>query len=800
MIPANNLRKGVLVFSAALVVMLLWLSISFLLVANTERKDARFLTQFMETDALLRDAAIVLAEERSASYWLTGIDGLFFAVDSLIQPRAKTDDALAAVTSHLRKVISDQQFSSHLRFQPTHLRKLVVDFEKQISGLENKRTTLEAQLQYPANLRDKTLQLEVLSYYRKMIESLETLRHGMTYITSEQSRATQNIFAISDAAWNISLSNQLLTALFEGYITGGNTALGDAHTRATALQNNIEENLQTIRRIDAYTSIGSELHTLAADLNLWFTDNYLVPVRRLSLALTNNTKAPYTNYDWRQTSAALDEHTKGILKHADKISRENVAAAESRATRNLAIDIALVLVSLLLMIFATWIVKRIHHQATHDELTGLSNRRHFKTHCEEIFENNHCKKIPISLLKIDLHKFKAINDSYGQVVGDKLLQQVGTRLKSNVSPTTMVARLGGDEYAVLLNDTDRTRAKYVANSLVTKLANSYDIDGQSLQLGICIGYASYPQDAENNEELRKAADLALHGAKQTGQGTVLPFEASIAKAFQERLKMETELATALDNNEFELHYQPQFDLENCVVDGVEALIRWRHPARGMVSPFHFIPIAEDAGLLPAIGQWVINEAARESARWKSDFGLHLRMSVNVSAHQFLHGDIVKTIKDVLIRENLNPSSFEIEITESVAMAELDLVVSKLNALHELGVRIALDDFGTGYSSLSYLQDLPLDTLKIDRSFITKIDNGTCTQRLLLESIASMAQLLDFHTVAEGVETDNQLRQVQALGIDTVQGYYYSKPVPGDQIPADVKAIDSAHYKDKSKAA
>jgi EAL domain-containing protein (putative c-di-GMP-specific phosphodiesterase class I) len=264
--------------------------------------------------------------------------------------------------------------------------------------------------------------------------------------------------------------------------------------------------------------------------------------------------------------------------------------------------------------------------------------------------------------------------------------------------------------------------------------------------------------------------------------------------------METELAHALDNNEFELHYQPQFDLENCVVEGVEALIRWRHPERGMVSPFHFIPVAEDAGLLPAIGQWVIREAAQQSARWKNDFGLHLRMSVNVSAHQFLHGDLVKFITDTLQREKLDPASFEIEITESVAMAEIDLVVSKLNALHDLGIRIALDDFGTGYSSLSYLQDLPLDTLKIDRSFITKIDNGTRTQRLLLESIASMAQRLEFHTVAEGVETDDQLRQVQLLGIDTVQGYYYSKPVQGDQIPEDVRAIDHEHCKQNRKAA
>ncbi len=796
MIPANNLRKGVLVFSAILVALLLWLSISFLLVANNERNDARHLTHFMETDAVLRDAAIVLAEERSASYWLTGIDGLFFAAESLLRPRASTDKAVNTVMSRLRQVISNQQYVSHLRFQPTHLQSLIVDLEKQLAEIDSKRSTLAHDLNYPIDERNKSLQLDVLNYYRELIEKLEVLRHGMTYITSEQSRATQNIFSISDAAWNITLANQLLTALFEGYITGGSTALGDAQTQASALQSSIEKSVETIRRIDAYANVGKELHTLAIDLNLWFTDNYIVAVRQLAGALANNTAPPYTNYDWRKIATGLDERSDAILQHANNISMQNVAAAESRAARNLVIDLILVALSVLLMIAATWIVRRIHHQATHDELTGLSNRRNFKNHCEDLIEPN----TTASLLKVDLHKFKAINDSHGQTVGDKLLQQVAGRLQRSVSPTTMVARLGGDEFAVLLKDTDRTRAKYVAQSLLNKVGTCYDIDGQSLQLGICIGYACFPQDADNSENLRRAADLALHAAKQSGQGSILPYKASIAQAFQERQQMETELAHALDNNEFELHYQPQFDLENCVVEGVEALIRWRHPERGMVSPFHFIPVAEDAGLLPAIGQWVIREAAQQSARWKNDFGLHLRMSVNVSAHQFLHGDLVKFITDTLQREKLDPASFEIEITESVAMAEIDLVVSKLNALHDLGIRIALDDFGTGYSSLSYLQDLPLDTLKIDRSFITKIDNGTRTQRLLLESIASMAQRLEFHTVAEGVETDDQLRQVQLLGIDTVQGYYYSKPVQGDQIPEDVRAIDHEHCKQNRKAA
>lgn len=349
MLLANNLRKGVLLLSSVLVALLLWLSVSFLLVANSERRDARNLSHFMETDVLLRNAAIALAEERSASYWLTGIDGLFFAAESLVKPRATTDVSIARAIAQLRQIIANSDFSSHLRFQPSHLTKLVVRFESQIKSIENKRAALAEDLKNPSSRRDKSLQIDVLDYYRELIESVELLRHGTTYITSERSRGMQNVFAISDAAWNIGLSNQLLTALFEGYITGGNTAQGDAHPQATALHSNIEESLTTIRRIDAYASIDNELHTLAIDLTDWYGDNYHKLVLTLSMALANNTPSPYTNYDWKKTASTLDEHIQKILSRADELSRLTVASAESRAVRNLTIDGFLVILCILLM-------------------------------------------------------------------------------------------------------------------------------------------------------------------------------------------------------------------------------------------------------------------------------------------------------------------------------------------------------------------------------------------------------------------------------------------------------------------
>lgn len=792
MIPANNLRKGVLLFSTVLVGLLMWLSISFLLRANSDREDANHLTTFIETDAALRSASMALADERATSYWLTGIDGLFFAAESLVKPRSTTNLTLRTAIDKIGSNLQNATYASQLRFQPNHIDRLVNELEASLKDLSNKRDALAQDLKYPSELRDQSLQIGVLDFYSSMIEKLQVLRHGTGYISSNTSRETTNTLAMSDAAWQIGLSNQLLTALIEGYITSGSTARGDALSQVTALQNRIDENLGIIKRIDAYANIDRELHTHAVKLIHSYVNNYRTPVHRVAMAIANQLDSPYTNYDWKKAAGTLDEHTQNMLNRADDISRESVMSAQQRSIRNMMIDVILVSSCIFLMLCAYWIVRRMHYQATHDELTGLPNRRQFKTQCEEKCDQLTGSSNPVSLLKIDLHKFKAINDSFGQGIGDKLLQQFAVRLQKHVPTNAYTARLGGDEYAVLLPDTQATAAPQIAAALGEKMSGTYQIDSQRIQLTTCIGYACSPAHAIGSEALRKAADLALYEAKQTGPDTVKGYRPAIAKAFKERQQLERELSTALENGEFELHYQPQFDLENSVVEGVEALLRWRHPTRGMVSPFHFIPVAEDSGKLPAIGQWVINEAVAQAARWREECGLHLRMSVNVSAHQFIHGDLVADIQTALEREKLAPEAFEIEITESVAMAELDLVVAKLNALHELGIRIALDDFGTGYSSLSYLQDLPLDTLKIDRSFITKIDHGTRTQRLLLESIASMAKLLEFHTVAEGVETDRQLAKVKALGIDTVQGYYYSKPVSGADIPADVQAIDEAY--------
>jgi len=424
--------------------------------------------------------------------------------------------------------------------------------------------------------------------------------------------------------------------------------------------------------------------------------------------------------------------------------------------------------------------------------TQLCNRRKFKTDCEFKLEDAGARGQQYLLIVLNLHQFKTVNDSLGQLTGDKLLQQIARKLMLAVESNSVVARMGGDEFSVLQSFQNSETTRMVVDTIVRSITGTVSVDGQIVRINACAGYALYPKDAATLEDLRKAADLSLYHAKQKGAGTICAHNQSIASAFQQRQSLETDLSRAIEREEFELHYQPQFDLRHGAVEGVEALLRWNHPERGSVSPFQFIPVAEDAGLLPVLGQWVIEEAARQAGIWQRLNGMSLRMSVNVSVQQFLHRDIAYNVSDVLERHNLSPQNFEIEITESVAMAEIDRVLQQLQVIREQGVRVALDDFGTGYSSLGYLQDLPLDTLKIDRSFITKLDTGDGRQRVLLDSIANIARSFKFHTVAEGVETDTQLHHVRALGIDTVQGYYYSKPLPAGLLPNAVQQINTQY--------
>ena len=416
---------------------------------------------------------------------------------------------------------------------------------------------------------------------------------------------------------------------------------------------------------------------------------------------------------------------------------------------------------------------QITYLAHHDGLTGLVNRFFFGEQLSAAMGQVDSRGGRLSVLCLDLDGFKNINDSFGHHVGDALLREVGKRLSSCVREDDTVARLGGDEFAILQLQRDgKPREAALAERLLRVMGERFDIDGLALFITASIGVASAPSDGTTGDELMKNADLALYQAKLGGKNMARVFEPDMDAARQVRRALEQDLSVALNNREFEVFYQPLVDARKVAIVGFEALLRWRHPTRGLVSPVDFIPIAEEIGLIGEIGAWVLEEACTEAARWPRD----LTVAVNLSPAQFRSRDLIGTVKDALLRSGLRPTRLELEITESVLLSDTDGSLAALHDLRAFGIRIAMDDFGTGYSSLSYLRRFPFDKIKIDQSFVREMSTRPdCIK--IVRSIAALGASLGMTTTAEGVETPEQFAQLQAAGCDQVQGYHFGRPEP-----------------------
>ena len=408
-----------------------------------------------------------------------------------------------------------------------------------------------------------------------------------------------------------------------------------------------------------------------------------------------------------------------------------------------------------------------------DTLTGLANRAAFLPELERALEG----RTEVAMIMVDLDHFKKVNDTLGHPVGDTLLRKVSERLTSALRKTDRVARLGGDEFAVLQCDAEQPQgAETLAKRLVELVGRPYVIDGHMIDIGASVGVA-LSGAGENATSLMKQADIALYRAKHAGRGQYCFFEQSMDAAMQERRALEIDLRRALAFRQFELYYQPQMNLKNRVVTGMEALIRWRHPERGLVSPAEFIPLAEETGLIIPIGEWVIRQACEHAAAW----GLPIPVAVNVSAKQLASGKLINTVASALANSGLQPDCLEMEITESVLMSDVEGCVATLHSLRDLGIRISMDDFGTGYSSLSYLQSFPFHTIKIDQSFIRSLDFEKSDG--IIRAITAIGKHLGMATIAEGVETATQLDQVTDSGCGSAQGYLFSRPVPANEVAA-----------------
>ena len=423
---------------------------------------------------------------------------------------------------------------------------------------------------------------------------------------------------------------------------------------------------------------------------------------------------------------------------------------------------------------------QVTHTAEHDFLTGLPNRMLLNDRVGQaiVMALRHTKKVVV--LFLDLDGFKHINDSLGHPVGDKLLQSVANRLVKCVSLTDTVSRQGGDEFVVLLSEVDRAEdAAIAARRMLQAVAGAYSIGQHDLHITTSIGVSVYPDDGLDAETLIKNADTAMYQAKENGRQSYKFFKPAMNVRAVERQAIEENLRRALGRNEFALHYQPKIDLKSGKITGAEALIRWVHPTRGLITPQHFIPVAEECGLILPIGKWVIREACQQAQAWLSA-GLALgTMAVNISALQFRGEGFLEGVFAVLDETGLDPKHLEVELTESVLMKHAESAEAILKALRARGVQVSVDDFGTGYSSLSYLRKFPIDTLKIDQSFIHQI-SSTSEETTLLTAVIRMGRSLSLRVVAEGVETEEELKFLQAQRCDEAQGYYFSRPMPPRQ--------------------
>ena len=429
---------------------------------------------------------------------------------------------------------------------------------------------------------------------------------------------------------------------------------------------------------------------------------------------------------------------------------------------------------------------KIEYMAHHDSLTDLANRVLLNQRLEQALGHRIHREEIVAVHHLDLDHFKAVNDTFGHLAGDKLLKIVAGRLRGLVRDTDTIARMGGDEFVIVQGPIrDPAEATSLAQRIIALISEPYDIDGHQAIIGASIGIAVGPGDGLRPDKLLRNADLALYRAKGDGRGQFRFFEPAMDQQMQARRIMEQDLRKALAAGEFVLHYQPVVNLASNEISGFEALIRWNHPEKGMVAPATFIPLAEEIGFIVPIGEWVIRQACNTAAKWPGD----LHVAVNISAVQFRSPGLMQVIVGALAASGLQPTRLEIEITESVLLQNKETTLELLHQLRALGVRIAMDDFGTGYSSLTYLQCFPFDKIKIDRSFVKDITENTGSLNIV-RAVAALANGMGMTATAEGVETSEQLDKITSEGCTEMQGYLFSKPLPLHEMTALLRSFEA----------
>ncbi|WP_409304057.1 EAL domain-containing protein [Peribacillus sp. SCS-155] len=434
--------------------------------------------------------------------------------------------------------------------------------------------------------------------------------------------------------------------------------------------------------------------------------------------------------------------------------------------------------------------EKINYMAYHDFLTGLPNRHYFHSNLAKVLQQASQFDFSLAILFLDLDRFKVINDTFGHSFGDLLLQQVAERLSACVEGKDTVSRQGGDEFIIYLPGLSRTHVSEVAKSILKALSQPFSIAQQEVYITPSIGISMFPEDGADVDELILNADTAMYQAKAAGKNMYKFYMKEMSEKNAGQALMEAKLRRALEHGEFELYYQPIIDLKTNSLKGLEALIRWNRPDQGVISPAEFIPLAEETGLIVPIGEWVLSEACRQAKKWQEEGFEPIHVSVNISPRQFMERRFIGSVKKIITASGLEPGWLNLEITENVAIHDIESTVSKLKELKTFGVFLSLDDFGTGYSSLSYLKQLPVDFIKIDKTFVRDLGSGT-SDSSIVKAIISVGHSLQFKVVAEGVETEEQREYLKSRNCDFAQGYLFARSQPAEEIETFLNASQTS---------
>lgn len=806
--------SGLAIVGAVSTLVILWLSASFWYEAYQLRKDSVRFTQGITLENTLSELSEALGHERAtllldkpqpASTALGNQSGTpLTPADELTQQLNNTLQSFQ-LTHTTATVMLNQQIQRFEEYYQSvqHYNQESQPTNARVQGLAS--TDSNPNDAYAQRLAQYQLYSNLNEHLTAMVRSVDA-----AFFTNRNNEKVASVRDLRRSFWTLSTASTELEIQIDREM--------EALLRATASTSQAEQEVDAqaifIKLAYHYHQIDADIEGLSKAvqayhsehpirvkfdaLSEWHNRYYKTTIERIispSIKPRNN-QALFT--EWVNLRHARVAKHQDLWIDSSKLIQADAESLMSQATRNLTIDTALLLLCVLMGSYIGITVKQIKYRAEYDELTHLLNRPRFSYLLSSEIDRLGSDRSPLALVVINLPKYDEINETLGREHGDTLLKETASRLRGLAGNDLFVARYGEAQFTVLLSCKDQNDALVLGQDIHGQIGHPITVKERLFDMDMKVGIAMYPSHASDANELKNAADFALLQTKVDNQTSVELYDLAMAEKLRYRLEVESELLNAIEQDQLELHYQPQISTVENHSNRLEALIRWQHPERGFMSPIEFLSIAEQGGYMPLLGDWVMREAIRQCADWNGAKNSDpITVAVNVAADQFIQKNFVQTTLQYLEDYQLDSKYLEVEITESLLIQDIDQVTQALNELRMHGINIALDDFGTGYSSLSQLHTLPIDILKIDRAFVSRLDCPFKPSTTVTSTIIRMAKDYGLEIVAEGAETEAQVLTLNRMGADLIQGFFYSKPVPANDVISVLGSLNHALKYSKS---